>query len=153
MPTRFLLACLCAAGLCAVGDAEDKAKEDETAIQGTWVTVARTKPAKPDVICEQVVFKGDKLTFHYKLDGQPFTTECKFKLDPTATPKRIDFTPTEGDNKGKPYPGIYEFKDGKLLFAYRGPMSTRPKGFDDAAAGNDVTVGYDFEPVKTKKDK
>jgi uncharacterized protein (TIGR03067 family) len=130
--------------------AEDKPKTDQDAIQGAWELVARTEPAKPDVVCERVVFKGDKLTFHYRLDDQRSTSECTFKLDPTAKPKKIDFTPTAGDSKGKVYLGIYEFKDGELCICYRGPGSTRPKGFDDVRAGNNVTVGYTFAPERKK---
>ena len=153
MPTRLLFGCFCAVALGATGAAEDKPKDDATAVQGTWVTVARSKPAEPDIICEQVVFKGDKLTFHYKFDGKQFTTECTFKLDSTASPKRIDFTPADGGNKGKAYPGIYEFKDGELWFAYRGPDSTRPKNFTDEQEKNNGTVWYAFESAKAKKDK
>jgi uncharacterized protein (TIGR03067 family) len=147
MPTRFLFACLCITGLGVICSGEDKPR-DETAIQGTWELIARSKPAEPDIVCERIVFEGEKMTFHYSLNGKRFTTECTFKLDPTTTPKRIDFTKT-GDNKNsKPYLGIYEFKNGELRISYRGPQSTRPKDFSDERDGTLVTVGYTFEPKR-----
>ena len=148
MPSRILIAC--ALGLWPAVTRADEPKGDKTAIQGTWELTARGKPAIPDVVCERVVFKGDKLTFHYKLDGKRSTTECTFKLDPTADPKQIDFTRADEDKKGKPYLGIYELKDGKLRLNYRGPGSTRPKDFKDESAGNDVTVQYEFELERKK---
>jgi uncharacterized protein (TIGR03067 family) len=42
-------------------------------------------------------------------------SENQIKLDPTATPKHIDFTPTEGSSGGKPYVGVYELLRGKRL--------------------------------------
>jgi uncharacterized protein (TIGR03067 family) len=83
------------------------------------------------VLLERVVIKGDTLTFHYNLDGKKFTSATKFKLDPTASPKQIDFTPTAGGNKGRTYLGLYEVKAEQLKLCYRGPESTRPKDFDD----------------------
>jgi uncharacterized protein (TIGR03067 family) len=137
-------------GLVPSLSADEKPGADEKAVQGSWNLKARGKPAEPDVICEKVVFKGDKLTFHYKLGDQRSTSECTFKLDPTSSPKAIDFTPTDGGNKGKPYLGLYEFKDGELCICYRGPGSTRPKSFNDSSAGNAVTVIYWFEPTPKK---
>ncbi len=151
MPSRILI--VCALGLWLAVARADEPKDDKIAIQGTWELTARGKPAIPDIVCERIVFKGDKLTFHYKLDGKRFTTECTFKLDPTAKPKRIDFTfsPTDGDDdKGKPYLGIYELKDGKLRLNYRGPTSTRPKDFKDEIDGTLVTQRLEFELERKK---
>ena len=66
----------------------------------------------------------------------------EFKLDPEASPKEIDFTPTDKDNpnKGKAYLGLYEVTAGRLRICYRGPGSTRPKDFNDKSAGNEVTT-------------
>lgn len=127
---------------------EDRVKVAVAALQGEWELTARGKPAIPDVVCERIVFKGDKLTFHYALDGKRFTTECTFTVDPTTDPRQIDFV--AGEEKGKPYLGIYEQTDKELRFNYRGPTSTRPKDFKDASAGNDVTVTYEFKLLKGK---
>jgi hypothetical protein len=53
--------------------------------------------------------------------------------------------PTEGANKGKTYLGLYDFKEGRLWFCYRGPESTRPKNFNDKP--NNFST---FEPTPKK---
>lgn len=122
--------------------ARDKPKDDAQLVQGSWDwdPAAKQSEAKPQVLLERVVIRGDKLTFHYNLDGKRFTSPTEFKLDPKASHREIDFTPTEGANKGRAYLGLYKIEDGRLWICYRGPGSTRPKDFDDKSAGNDATV-------------
>jgi uncharacterized protein (TIGR03067 family) len=150
MVTRFLaVVAVCSlSGL--AGTADDKPKGDAQLVQGSWDwdPAAKQSDAQPQVLLERVVIKGDTLTFHYSLDGKKFTTPTKFTLDPKASPKEIDFTPTDKDNpnKGKAYLGLYEVKAGQLKICYRGPGSTRPKDFDDKSAGNDVTTFIVLKP-------
>jgi uncharacterized protein (TIGR03067 family) len=126
----------------------DRIKVAVAALQGEWELTARGKPAEPDIVCERITIKGDKLTFHDTFNGKQFPTECTFTVDPTTDPRQIDFR--RSDEKGKPYLGIYELTDGKLRFHYRGPDSTRPKDFKDASAGSAVTVTYEFKLRKGK---
>ena len=88
----------------------------------------------------KAVFKGDKLTLYSELAGKNNEIECTFKLDATVTPKRIDFAPVTGANKGQTYSGLYEFKGGELRICYRGPRSTRPKDFNDEGDGKFATT-------------
>jgi uncharacterized protein (TIGR03067 family) len=121
---------------------KDKPGDDLALLQGSWDwdPAAKQMDLKPQVLLERVVIKGDTLTLHYSLDGRKFKSPTEFKIYPGAAPKRIDFTPTEGANKGQTYLGLYDITDGKLRICYRGPESTRPKDFDDTSAGNNVTV-------------
>jgi uncharacterized protein (TIGR03067 family) len=132
------------------GTAEDKPKDDAVLVQGSWDwdPAAKQSDAKPVVLLERIVIKGETLTFHYSLGGKKFTSPTEFKLDSKASPKEIDFTPTEDGNanKGKTYRGLYEFKAGRLKICYRGPGSTRPKNFNDKSAGNNVTVFITLMP-------
>ena len=137
------LAVLTLCSLCGVAAvARDQPKDDSQLVQGAWdwEPAAKQSEAKPQVLLERVVIRGAKLTFHYKFDDKRFTSETEFKLDPKASPREIDFAPTEGANKGRTYLGLYKIEDGKLWICYRGPGSTRPKNFDDKSAGNDATV-------------
>jgi uncharacterized protein (TIGR03067 family) len=139
---------ICSLGFMSV--AQDKPKDDSLLVQGIWDwdPAAKQSDAKPVVLLERVVIKGDTLTFHYSRNGKKFTTPTEFKLDPKRSPKEIDFTPTEegNANKGKTYLGLYEVKAGQLRICYRGPGSTRPKNFNDMSAGNDVTTFLTFKP-------
>jgi uncharacterized protein (TIGR03067 family) len=128
-----------------VGTAAEE-PNDQKALQGVWRVVQQDRTAdQTPVVCERLVFKGDQLTIHYLRGDRQFQSECSFKLDPTAAPKQIDFTPAAGANKGRAYLGIYELKDGKLRFGYRGPKSSRPKSFEDLSEGNKGTVIYVLE--------
>jgi uncharacterized protein (TIGR03067 family) len=115
----------------SIGVAQDKPKDDVKLIKGSWDWDPAEKQSDAIPQTEKIVSTEDKMTFHYNFNGKKFTTECTFKLNQDGSPKEIDFTPTEGGNKEKPYPGLYEFKAGQLKICYRGPGATRPKNFDD----------------------
>lgn len=127
---------------CVAGLAQDKSKNDSQLLQGSWDwdPAAKQSDAKPVVLPEHVVIKGDMVTFHYSMNGKPSTSTSRFNLDPNTSPKFFDFTPFGGANKGKTYHGLYELQDGRLRICYRGPGANRPKDFNDKAAGNDGTV-------------
>jgi uncharacterized protein (TIGR03067 family) len=123
------------------GFAEDKTP----ALDGSWDwdPTAKQSDAKPVVLLERVVIKGDKLTFHYNLDGKKFTSPVEFKVGPAGGATRdFTFTPLEGANKGQAYLGLCEITAGKLRICYRGPGASRPKDFDDKhdPKTNDGTV-------------
>src|SRR5436190_11457779 len=95
------------------GVAQDKPKDDSQLVQGSWDWDPAAKQLEPPFpLLERVVFKGDTLTLHYSSDGRKYSTPTEFRLDPKASPKKIDFTPTDKDNpmKGKMYFGLYEVK-------------------------------------------
>jgi uncharacterized protein (TIGR03067 family) len=110
---------------------EDKRPTDQQKIQGTWVPVWQPETQPPKIVLKAVVFRGDKLTFVYEpgpgLSRDSIATT--YKLDPTASPNAIDFTPLEGINKGKAHLGIYELKGDGLKIWYRGPGEDRPAAF------------------------
>ncbi len=127
-----------------VSFAQDKPTDDAKLMQGRWDwdPAAKQSDAKPVILIDRIVIKGDTLTFHYDFNGQKFTTPTEFKLNAKGTPKEIDFTPTEKNNpnKGKMYLGLYEIESGKLKICYRGPGSSRPKNFEDKMDGNNLTT-------------
>jgi uncharacterized protein (TIGR03067 family) len=114
---------------CGSARAADEAKEELKKLQGEWPVVAREvlgqnvlSPASKD---PKIVLDGDKLTF--KMNGWEGT--CGVKLDPSASPKAIDFTDLEGPHKGKVTPAIYHLEDGELWICF-GPMNgARPDDY------------------------
>jgi uncharacterized protein (TIGR03067 family) len=133
-----------------LGFTQDKPNEDQKKIQGVW-RVIEQKPAPMDeIVLELVVINNNKLVFHYKL-GERFTkrtniVETEFKLNPTSSPKEIDFTNTEGAIK-KPYLGLYDINGAILRICYRRPESTRPKDFKDSRDKNSATVFLELKRV------
>jgi uncharacterized protein (TIGR03067 family) len=128
MKPRMLLVLV--AGLLVAADAKDDAKKELEKLQGDWVMVSgeRNGEALPD---EQIkalkrTIKDDEFTV--MRDGET-VAKGKFTVDPSKSPKTIDVTITEGDNKDKTMKGIYEI-DGdnyKVCFAPSG--KDRPKEF------------------------
>jgi uncharacterized protein (TIGR03067 family) len=148
---RILLTALIILVAQASAPAQDQTKVDLGSMQGSWNwdPAYKQSEAKPVILVEGVTIRGDKLTIHYNLDGKKFDSNSTFKINAKAESKEIDFTPTEGSNKGKTYLGLYEFKDGKLHICYRGPGASRPANFDDLQdrKTNDSTA---FLLLKTK---
>jgi uncharacterized protein (TIGR03067 family) len=61
--------------------------------------------------------------------GDKMLGRATIKVDPTRTPKTIDFMPLEGPNKGKTAHGIYEVKPDELRICYAQPGRDRPTEF------------------------
>jgi uncharacterized protein (TIGR03067 family) len=123
----------------------EKPTGDALAMQGSWSwdVAYKQSDAQPLILLERVVIKGNRLTFHYRSGERPggrFTIENIFKLDQPAIPKRIDFMPLSGANKGKAYEGLYDLQPGQMKICYRGPGSTRPRDFRDKLEGNSSTT-------------
>jgi uncharacterized protein (TIGR03067 family) len=114
-------------GAARAGDPPDPALRE---LQGTWVPVGQpdiSSPAGvPPPVLERLVFKGDRMYFHYLQGTQRDVSENRITLDPTKTPKRIYFTPTDGGSGGKPYRGVYELRGRRLKITYSGPQDPRP---------------------------
>jgi RNA polymerase sigma factor (sigma-70 family) len=91
----------------------ERAKEDKEAIQGVWlVTSAETGGGDfKKLKANKWIFTADKLT--WRLEGLQEATVA-YKLDPSKTPKQLDFTPTDGPEKDKTTPAIYGL-DGDVL--------------------------------------
>ena len=76
------------------------------------------------------VAKGDEITV--MLQGQLFM-KAKFTLDPSKTPKTIDYSVTGGPYAGKTQLGIYELDGDKVKFCFSTPGKERPTDFTTKA--------------------
>ena len=129
MRANVLLVCL----LVAVPSCAEDLKEEAKKLQGTWLYAGEgdAKTAPED---ERVVIEGDKLTIY---EGGKVFQEFTFVLGPAATPKRIDLKRTDGDQKPRTAPAIYELKGDSLKICL--PARTtdpRPTEFkEDAKSG------------------
>jgi uncharacterized protein (TIGR03067 family) len=70
--------------------------------------------------------KGNELTV--TMNGQVYF-KATITLDPSQTPRTIDYAMTEGVTKGKTQLGIYEWEDGTLRFCFASPGNDRPADF------------------------
>jgi uncharacterized protein (TIGR03067 family) len=122
-------------------------------LQGTWDWNPDfpQSDAEPRIDLLRVVIKDDVLTFHYAFRGERFSVATRFKLNLKAMPKEMDFTPTEGNVKGKTYLARYEMKDNQLKICYRGPGRSRPTDFDDKRERGHATVFIYLKSSMPKK--
>jgi uncharacterized protein (TIGR03067 family) len=100
-------------------------------MQGTWIVVSlveegKAVPAKETEILEYVISK-DVFTVYEK--GK-IVVQDQIKLDPTKTPKTIDFTHLVGDDKGKSELAIYVFEKDQLKLCINEKAKERPTVFD-----------------------
>jgi uncharacterized protein (TIGR03067 family) len=100
--------------VCAVRAEDKKALE---AIQGKWTILSVERDGKADAKWTDGVrlMEGDKYTLTPK-DGTPVSGT--FKLDPSKTPKTIDFVPGAGQFKGKTLAGIYALEGDTLKICF-----------------------------------
>ena len=120
---------------------DDASKKDRERLQGDWAGVSMIQDGMklPDDDAQAYfrTYKGDKYAvFRY---SEPLA-KWTFTLDATKNPKTIDAR-REGDDKGKPALGIYEFEGGKLKLCVAGISKERPTKFESkAGSGHTLSV-------------
>jgi uncharacterized protein (TIGR03067 family) len=67
------------------------------------------------------------------------------KLNPSATPKALDITGTEGPNKGRSIPAIYDREGDTLRICYDLSGKSRPTAFKSAEGTKLFLVTYQRE--------
>jgi uncharacterized protein (TIGR03067 family) len=118
---------------------------DKESIQGAWLpSAAELGGGKfPDEVRKmmKLVVKDDKytVTVGEKLD------KGTLKLDPSAKPKAMDITGTEGPNKGKTILAIYERSGDTLRICYDLAGKNRPTEFKTKEGTKLFLVTYQRE--------
>ena len=111
--------------LCGAGRADDK---EGKMLEGTWQLVegeVGSRKFPPEAA------KGIKLTLspgRYVVMAES-KDEGTVKYFPDATPKALEITGTDGPNKGKTFPAIYELKGDTLTVCYDLSGKARPTEF------------------------
>lgn len=116
--------------------------KDADAIKGTWLAATAELGGRPfpDEVRKsiQLTLKGGTYTVTVGKNPDRGTV----KLDPSATPKAMDVTGTEGPNKGKTFPAIYELDGDTLRICYDLGGKARPTEFKTAAGTQQFLVTY-----------
>jgi uncharacterized protein (TIGR03067 family) len=128
--TTFLLVLIVAAASLLWAADDSAIKQDLAKLQGAWVMVSGSADGQPvpEEMRRQMrrVCKGDEATT--TMGGQVFL-KAKITLDPSKTPKSIDYQMLEGFTKGKTQLGIYEVEGDTFKACFAAPGSERPKDF------------------------
>jgi uncharacterized protein (TIGR03067 family) len=97
--------------------------------EATWRFVSievEGEPVPEDRFADdKLILKGRQFTSNV----QGNTTHGVFKIDPTATPKTIDLTFTDGPGKDRTQKGIYELDGDKQKICFSLPGKPRPSEF------------------------
>ncbi len=156
-----LFFCLLVAGISlpaveAVAVAEDAKEEaileDRKQIEGKWSIVSLVVDGNevPDSEARKhtVINKADG-TWSLRKEGEVISKGTS-SIDPTKTPKTLDFTVTEGEGKGNQYLGIYALhkKTRKMCFAL--PAQERPSELTSMPGSKLVCVKFERQKTDSK---
>ena len=118
------------------------ADKDAASMEGTWLPATAELAGKPfpDEVRKSIklVIQGDQYTVTV---GQQ-VDKGTVKLDPSAKPKALDITGTEGPNKGRTIPAIYEQNGDMLRICYDLSCKQRPAEFKSEAGTQLFLVSY-----------
>ena len=123
---HFSLAIIVGLSCVALANADDK---DSKALNGTWAPQSgEFAGAKfPDEILKtlKLEIKDGK----YTVTAGKETDKGTAKIDSSKKPKEMDVVGTDGPNKGKTFPAIYELDGDTLKVCYDLSGKERPKAF------------------------
>jgi uncharacterized protein (TIGR03067 family) len=119
------------AGLIAAD--EPQKKDDAEAIKGNWTAVSMKvggQPAPEDFV-KGFQCRFEEKTYNNTVDKQ-VVEEGNYTIEPSKTPKTIDFDIKTGQDQGKKQLGIFKLENEKLtLLLTRAGSTIRPKSFTD----------------------
>ena len=111
---------------------------DAERLQGTWTVESAEKQAPEKVKGLRAVVTGDSFTLKM---GDKDVETATIQLDPSKTPKTIDFQPaTPGKTEKRPSLGIYELKGDTLKLCWRKEGGERPSEFAAKADDRDFVL-------------
>ena len=128
---RRALAIGLATTIISLARAEDDALKKALAqLQGEWSMVSGVADGRPmpEEMLKQMkrICKGDETT---TLMGGQLYFKAKITIDPSKSPKTIDYEMTEGFTKGKRQLGIYEVDGDSFKSCFGKPGAERPTDF------------------------
>jgi len=116
-------------GCLIAAEAQDAAEKELKELSGVYILESGEADGKklPDKIVKAstLTIKGNKYTV--KVGDNEFSGNQK--LAPTKTPKEIDATGTDGEEKGKTMLGIYKLEKGVFTVYFALSGKARPKEF------------------------
>jgi len=130
---------------------EEATKKDHLAIEGTWRAISlevNGNAVGADDVKKITTENGRDGEWTLLVDGNEMA-EGTSTIDPTVTPKTIDFKATKGNSAGQTTYGIYEMTGNTRRICYAEPGRPRPADFSAAAGSGRILVV--FERLEVKK--
>jgi uncharacterized protein (TIGR03067 family) len=118
------------------------AADDAQAVQGTWRPSKAQLGGKPmpDAVLKTITLKLDNGNYEVHVGDSP--DKGTYTLDSTTDPKGMSVTGTDGPNKGKTFPAIYELHGDTLRICYDLSGQKRPTEFKSTAGTKLYLVAY-----------
>jgi len=116
--------------------------DDAEAVQGNWKPASAELAGQPmpEAILKVISLKLDHGRYEVSVGGQP--DRGTYTLDSAAKPKGMTITGTEGPNKGRVFPAIYDITGDKLRICYDLSGAKRPTEFKSIAGTKLYLVTY-----------
>ena len=116
---------------------------DHKSLQGDWIPVKAELSGKPipEAVLKKIHLKLGSGTYDATADGEP--DKGTFEIDPNASPKGMVIKGTDGPNKGKVIPAIYEVQGKTLRICYDLSGTQRPKDFKSLPGTKLYLVRYE----------
>jgi uncharacterized protein (TIGR03067 family) len=103
----------------------DAAEAKRESLQGAWeIALTASKDTPPLKI--KVAFGEERVSF-----GALSFLNVTYQIDPSKSPKHIDWTPIEGPKKGQPIPSIYRLEGDTLTICLGEAGGKRPTEFHE----------------------
>jgi uncharacterized protein (TIGR03067 family) len=120
------------------------AKTDRQKYSGTWQAVSGVSngnTVKDEDARKIVVINEADGKWTILVEGKVFAKGTS-KMNPSAKPKAIDITCTEGDPKGKTYLGIYEVGENTRKVCLAEAGKERPTDFSSKEGSGNILVHF-----------
>ena len=115
---------------------------DAKAVQGNWKPAKAELAGQPmtDAVLKSISLKLDNGKYEVFVGDKP--DRGTYTLDSATKPKSMTITGTEGPNRGKTFPAIYELKGDTLRICYDLSGTKRPTEFKSVADTQLYLVTY-----------
>jgi uncharacterized protein (TIGR03067 family) len=136
--TLYFAVPLLSAALALAADRPDDAKS----IQGAWTPSKAELGGKPvpDAVLKMIKLKLDNGKYEASVAGE--SDIGTYTLDSASKPKGMTVNGTEGPNKGKSFPAIYELDGDTLRICYDLSGAKRPTEFKSTTGTKLYVVTY-----------
>jgi uncharacterized protein (TIGR03067 family) len=116
--------------------------QDNKQLRGDWIPVKAELGGKPmpDDVLKSISMKLGDGAYDVSVAGEP--DKGTYEIDATAKPKGMVIRGTEGPNKGRTIPAIYEINGKTLRICYDLSGAQRPKEFKSVAGTRLYLVTY-----------
>lgn len=115
---------------------------DAKAVEGAWIPVKAELAGQPlpDAVLKTISLKLHNGQYDVSVAGEP--DKGMYTLDSSKKPKSMTIAGTEGPNKGKTFPAIYELEGDTLRICYDLSGKQRPADFKTVVGTRLYLVTY-----------